>query len=114
MVLQELETARRIGAPVVVCVLNNRNLEYVKQNQRLLYESRFISSDHLDVNFARVAEAFDCVGVRVERSGDLEAALRSALVSDLPAVVDVRTVESAEPDRLSLQKLGAASLYPTG
>jgi acetolactate synthase-1/2/3 large subunit len=114
MVLQELETAKRIGAPVVACIMNNRNLEYVKQNQRMMYDSRFISSDYLDVNFADVARAFGCHGVRVERSGELEAALRQALDSDLPAVVDVSTVESAEPDRLSLQKLGAASLYPSG
>ncbi len=114
MVLQELETAKRIGAPVVACIMNNRNLEYVKQNQRMMYDSRFISSDYLDVNFADVARAFGCHGVRVERSGELEAALRQALASDLPAVVDVSTVESAEPDRLSLQKLGAASLYPSG
>ncbi len=114
MVLQELETALRINAPVVVCVLNNRNLEYVKQNQRMLYESRFLSSDHLDTNFADVARAFGCYGKRVESSGELEAALRDALECGKPAVVDVRTVESAEPDRLSLQKLAGASLYPTG
>jgi acetolactate synthase-1/2/3 large subunit len=114
MVLQELETARRIEAPVVVCVLNNRNLEYVKQNQRMLYESRFVSSDHLDIDFSHVAKSFGCFGIRVERSGDLEAALATALSCGQPAVVDVRTLESAEPDRLSLQKLGAASLYPTG
>ena len=114
MVLQELETALRVDAPVVVCVLNNRNLEYVKQNQRMLYESRFLSSDHLDVDFARIAQAFGCFGERVESSDGLEEALGRALDCGKPAVVDVVTVESAEPDRLSLQKLGAGSLYPTG
>jgi acetolactate synthase I/II/III large subunit len=114
MVLQELETALRVDAPVVVCVLNNRNLEYVKQNQRMLYDSRFLSSDHLDTNFADVAKAFGCYGRRVESSGELEAALGEALDCGKPAVVDVRTVESAEPDRLSLQKLSGGSLYPTG
>lgn len=114
MVLQELETAKRTGTPVVACIMNNRNLEYVKQNQRMMYDSRFISSDYLDVNFADVAKAFGCFGIRVERSGDLEDALRKALDSNAPAVVDVSTVESAEPDRLSLQKLGATSLYASG
>lgn len=114
MVLPELETARRMAAPVVVCVMNNRNLEYVKQNQKILYDSRFISTDYLDLDFAEIARAFGCAGIRVERSGDLEAALAEALASDLPTVVDVKTVEMAEPDRISLQKLSGASLYPTG
>jgi acetolactate synthase-1/2/3 large subunit len=114
MVLQELETAKRVGAHVLVVVLNNRNLEYVKQNQKMMYGARYVSVDHLDVDFAAIARAFGCHGERVERSGDLERALRDALASGLPAVVDVRTVELAEPDRLSLQKLSGASLYPTG
>ncbi len=106
MVLQELETARRVQAPVVVCVMNNSNLEYVKANQRLVYDSRFISSDYLDLNFAEIARAFGCHGIRVERSGELGGALQEALSSQVVTVVDVHTVESAEPDRMSLQKLG--------
>lgn len=113
MVLQELETARRIGTPVVVCIMNNNNLEYVKQNQRILYDSRFISADHTELNFADIAKAFGCHGIRVESSGELEGALREALECGQPTVVDVHTVESAEPDRISLQKLSGKSLYPT-
>ncbi len=105
MVIQELETARRTGAKLTACIMNNSNLQYIKENQRLLYDSRFISTDFSELDYAAIAQAFGCVGIRVERSADLEPALAKALASDLPAVVDVRIMGDALPDRMSLQKL---------
>lgn len=105
MVMQELETARRAGANVTVCIMNNSNLQYIKENQRLLHEARFISTDFSDLDYAAIANAFGCLGIRVENSADLEAALRDALDSELPAIVDVQTIADAVPDRMSLQKL---------
>lgn len=105
MVIQELETALRIGANLTVCIMNNSNLQYIRENQRLLHGSRFISTDYSDLDFAAIARAFGCAGIRVERSGDLEDALCEALSSSLPAVVDVRVMGDAVPDRMSLQSL---------
>ena len=105
MVIQELETALRIGANLTVCIMNNSNLQYIRENQRLLHGSRFISTDFSDLDFAAIARAFGCAGIRVERSGDLEDALSQALSSHLPAVVDVRVMGDAVPDRMSLQSL---------
>ncbi|MCE2453903.1 MAG: thiamine pyrophosphate-binding protein, partial [Nitrospinae bacterium] len=45
MVIQELETALRSGADITVCIMNNSNLQYIRENQRSLYESRFISTE---------------------------------------------------------------------
>ena len=42
-----------------------------------------------EVNFARVAEAMGCVGIRVERPEDIRPALEKALASNSPAVVEV-------------------------
>ena len=42
-----------------------------------------------EVNFARVAEAMGCVGIRVERPDDIRPALEKALASNSPAVVEV-------------------------
>ncbi len=105
MTLQELETAKRIGAHVVVCIMNNRNLEYVKANQRNIYDSRFISVDFSDLNFAKLAQAFGCDGFRVEEGIQLDEAFNQAFQSTVPFVIDVSTLESAEPDRISIQTL---------
>ena len=40
-------------------------------------------------DFSRIAQAYNCFGVRVEDPSDLQDALRAALESGQPAVVDV-------------------------
>jgi acetolactate synthase-1/2/3 large subunit len=42
-----------------------------------------------EVNFARIAEGFGCVGIRVERPSELGDALRRALSMNKPVVIDV-------------------------
>jgi len=98
MLIQELETAVRMKAPVVVCVLNNRNLEYCKAAQRGLLGNRFMSTDFGESNFAAIAEAFGVRGVRVTRSADLPEVLKTALASDMTTVVEIMTPEQAKPD----------------
>lgn len=109
MVLQELETALRHNAPVVACILNNSNLQYIKENQRVLHGGRYISTDFSDLDFAAIARAFGCAGFRVENSGELDDAFAKALASGLPAVVDARVIGDAAPKRMNLQSLPAAN-----
>jgi len=98
MLLQELETTLRAKAPIVICVLNNGNLEYCKQAQRGLMGARFISTDFNETHFSEIAKAFGCRGVRVTRSSQLAAAFREALDASVTTVVEIITPESAKPD----------------
>ena len=104
MVMQELETSVRVKAPIVVVVMNNRNLEYIKQGQRSFFEGRFISVDFTDVDHAAVARALGCHGVRITDARDLHRALTDALKSQVTTVIDVVTLESAEPDRVVIAR----------
>jgi acetolactate synthase-1/2/3 large subunit len=105
MVLQELETARRSGASPVICIMNNSNLQYIQANQKLLFDGRYISTDFSELDYAAIANAFGCHGLRVDRSDDLVPALHQALDSELPSVIDVQIMSDALPDRMSLQAL---------
>lgn len=89
MALAELETARRVGAPVVAVIVNNQTLGYVKALQHSLYADRFISVDFLDVDYAAVARQFGCFGARVADPDDLPRVLREAIAAGETAVVDV-------------------------
>lgn len=99
MVFHELETSARHQIPVVVVVFNNRNLEYIKETQRQHFQSRFISVDFHDIDFAGIAGQLGCYGVRVRTETEFREALELALSRDKTTVIDVVTPESAKPDR---------------
>ncbi len=89
MALAELETSRRIGAPVIAVIVDNQTLGYVKALQHSLYDDRFISVDFLDVDYGAVARGFGCYGARVEHPADLPRVLREAIDCGTTAVIDV-------------------------
>ncbi|MFK7752845.1 MAG: thiamine pyrophosphate-binding protein [Sedimentitalea sp.] len=91
MVLGELETARRMKLGVTVIVVNNAASGYVKALQHLMYgEGNYQSSDLAETNYAALANAMGCHGIRVENPGDIEAALKAAFAeTDRPSVIDV-------------------------
>ena len=97
MVLGELETARRMGLGVTVVVVNNAASGYVKALQHLMYgEGNYQSSDLAETDYAAVARAMGCHGVRVERPDQLPAALAEAFAeTGRPSVIDVMVPRDA-------------------
>lgn len=90
MTLGELETAVRVGAPVVLVVINNAASGYVKALQHAMYGGRYQSSDLSEMDYARIAESMGCRGIRVTEPDDLAGALRAAMTArERPTVVDV-------------------------
>ena len=93
--ISELETASRCGIKTVTVVNNNHGLCQVLGLVNMAYEDRPGNRGELyqfkDVNFANIANEMGCFGIRVERPQEISEALREALASDLPAVVDVVT-----------------------
>jgi acetolactate synthase-1/2/3 large subunit len=97
MNIQELATARLNGFPVKIVVLNNGYLGMIRQWQELFYGKRYSSSiiDQEVPDLVKLAEAYDCFGVRVTAPHELDAALQAAFEFDGPAIVDCR-VEGEE------------------
>lgn len=91
MVLGELETARRLGLAVTIIVVNNAASGYVKALQHLMYgEGAYQSSDLAETDYAKVAEALGCKGIRVEDPEALQGALETALAEKgRPTILDV-------------------------
>ncbi len=90
MMLGELETARRMGLAFTVVVINNAASGYVKALQHLMYgEGAYHASDLAETNYAAVATALGCRGLRVEQPADLAAALREGLAGTGPTVIDL-------------------------
>lgn len=96
MTNQELATCRINNIPIKVAVINNSSLGMVRQWQTLFYEGRYSNTDlntgHNTMrvpDFVKLAEAYDCVGLRCEREEDIDATIARALeINDRPVVVD--------------------------
>ncbi|CAH1692773.1 Acetolactate synthase-1/2/3 large subunit [Hyphomicrobiales bacterium] len=90
MMLGELETARRLNLKFTVIIVNNAASGYIKALQHLVYgPGGYQASDLAETNYAKVAEAMGCNGIRVEQPDDMAAALKQALANDGPTVLDV-------------------------
>jgi acetolactate synthase-1/2/3 large subunit len=82
---QEIETALRYGAPVIVVIFNNQHLMAVAPGEDQPYNRI------LDVDFAAYARAFGAIGVTVRRTEELAEAFRTARDADRVTVIDVKT-----------------------
>ncbi|MDB5905553.1 MAG: ilvB [Betaproteobacteria bacterium] len=92
--MTELETALRYGINLVVLVNNNRALSQEFPSLNNNYGGKMHGkSDELwrfgDFNFAKVAEAMGCGGIRVEQPGEIKGALEKAFAMGKPCVVEV-------------------------
>lgn len=99
--LSELETAKRWGIKTVTVINNNSgfgqsivgvNQAYGQSSGRRKDVYGFEST-----NFAKIAEDIGCLGIRVESPEAIASALKEALASDKPAVVDVLTDINCKP-----------------
>jgi acetolactate synthase-1/2/3 large subunit len=91
MTCNELITASTEKIPIKVAVFNNGVHGMVTQWQRLFYNGRY-SQTFLGegVDYAKLAEAMGCVGLRAETPDELGPTLEKALsIDDKPVVIDV-------------------------
>jgi acetolactate synthase I/II/III large subunit len=86
--VMELETAVREEVPVLLIVVNNKALGYIKALQHVLYGD-YISTDLQDINYAEIARICGCYGKRVTKPEELEKEFRDALRRNVPTVVEV-------------------------
>ena len=99
MVLGELETAKRIGVSVTVIIVNNA-AGYVKALQHSMYgPGNYQSSDLVEMDYASIAKAMGCEGIRVTDPNHLAGALKASLQErSRPVVIDV--VVTRDPARM--------------
>ncbi len=95
MTNQELATCAIEGIPIKVAVINNGSLGMVRQWQTLFYEERYSNTTlHTGParripDFAKLAEAYGCVGLRCDAAEDVDASIEKAMaVDDVPVVID--------------------------
>lgn len=89
MNMNEIATAVRCGKPLVQIVLNNHVLGMVRQWQTLFYDHRYSHTVLNDaVDFVKISEGMGAKAIRVTKIEEVESALKEALSSDGPVVLD--------------------------
>ena len=96
MTNQELATCAINDIPIKVAVINNSSLGMVRQWQTLFYDGRHSNTDlntgHGTVripDFVKLADAYGCLAIRVEREDEVDDAIKLALeTNDRPVVID--------------------------
>ncbi|HEX6011700.1 MAG TPA: thiamine pyrophosphate-binding protein [Geminicoccaceae bacterium] len=89
----EIDTAVRHGAKAVFVVSNNAAWNIERYDQEANYGGRVVGTLLAHSDYAAMARALGAHGERVERPGDLPAALERAL-ANAPALVDVVTSQT--------------------
>ncbi|MGK9146685.1 acetolactate synthase large subunit [Plantibacter flavus] len=96
MTNQELATCTINNIPIKVAIINNSSLGMVRQWQTLFYDGRYSNTDlntgHDTIripDFVKLAEAYGCLAIRVDKEDEVDAAIKLALeTNDRPVVID--------------------------
>jgi sulfoacetaldehyde acetyltransferase len=100
MSLNEVMTCVRENIPAIAIVFNNGQWGAEKKNQIDYFEKRYLGTNLKNPNFADVAESMGAHGLTVEHVDEIGDALRGAVKSNKPTVVNMMlTQELGDPFR---------------
>ncbi len=85
MAVHVLSTACQYDLPAIFVVMNNSELGMIRRGQG----NRVIATEFMDTDHAKIAQAFGCEGIRVEKPQELAPAVKQAIASRKPTVIDV-------------------------
>ncbi|MBK8768896.1 MAG: acetolactate synthase 3 large subunit [Rhizobiales bacterium] len=96
MNMQEMSTAIQHGLPIKVFILNNQYMGMVRQWQQLLHGNR-LSESYMESlpDFVKLAEAYGGTGIRCEKPGDLDDAIKEMIAVKGPVLFDCRVANLA-------------------
>ena len=96
MTMQEMSTAAQYRLPIKIFILNNQYMGMVRQWQELLHGGRYSESySEALPDFVKLAEAYRGVGIRCDKPGDLDHAIKEMIDVDKPVLFDC-VVDPAE------------------
>ena len=95
MTISELSTAVEYGINTTTIVMNNQSWGAEKAYQKDFFGKRYLGADISSPSFDKVAELYGAKGYKVKKISEISEAVRAAVKSNKPAVVDVDVDPSA-------------------
>ncbi|MDO4960401.1 MAG: acetolactate synthase large subunit [Eubacteriales bacterium] len=96
---QEIETAVRIGTPIVILVFRDESYGLIKWKQMDQY-GKYSCVDFGGIDYVKYAESFGGKGYLIESAAGLIPALEDAFMQKVPCIIDC-PVNYAENEKLS-------------
>jgi pyruvate oxidase len=90
MAMSDFVTAVKYNLPMVVVILNNRQLGMIQVEQKMENYPNF-GTDLLNPDFAAYADNSGGIGIKVTRPGELKPAVLKAIEINRPVIIDVNT-----------------------
>ena len=96
MTIQEMSSAVQYEAPIKIFILNNQYMGMVRQWQQLLHGNR-LSHSYTEAmpDFVMLAQAYGGHGIRCEKPGDLDDAIKEMIAVKKPVIFDCRVAALA-------------------
>ncbi|HLC62078.1 MAG TPA: acetolactate synthase large subunit [Candidatus Nanoarchaeia archaeon] len=85
---QEIETAVRIGTPIVIVIFNDSKYGMIEWKQQMHHEKTY-GIDFTNPDFVKYAESFGAKGYRVKKAEDFSKMLKDALKQKTVCIIDV-------------------------
>ncbi|NBI28691.1 thiamine pyrophosphate-dependent enzyme [Chengkuizengella marina] len=99
MTLQELETAVRYETPIISLVFNNNMHGTIRMHQEKHFPGRVIGTELGNPDFVKLAESMGVFGQKIEHNHEFENALKQALDSQVPSLIEV----TCDPEKISVK-----------
>ncbi len=98
MSIHEVMTAVQEDIATVCIILNNSAWGAEKANQMYFYGGRYIGTNLVNPDFAKIAECMGAYGDRVEKATEIKSSITRAIKQNKPAIIDI----IVDPKELSL------------
>ena len=89
MTISELSTAVEHGIKTTTIVMNNQSWGAEKAYQKDFFGKRYLGADITSPSFDKVAELYGAKGFKVKKISEISEAVRAAIKSNKPSVIDV-------------------------
>ncbi|MFC7539736.1 thiamine pyrophosphate-dependent enzyme [Siccirubricoccus deserti] len=104
---QEIATAFHHKVAPIILVFNNQMYGTIRMHQERHYPGRVSATQLTNPDFARFIESFGGHGEIVEATDQLVPAVKRAMASGKPAIVEVRTNPEQVTNRSTIEQLRA-------
>src|SRR5262245_18957309 len=102
---QELATAVQYGLGIITIIANNGMYGTIRMHQEREYPRRVVGTTLVNPDFAGYARSFGADGYSIETTADFAPALKNALASNRPAVIELKLDPEAISPRQTLTGL---------